>query len=51
MKLSIIIIALIFSMTYVHAQDYNYYSPDGKLELIVNTDDGINWSIKYNGRR
>lgn len=33
------------------AQDYNFFSPEGKLELIVNTDDGINWSLKYKGEK
>lgn len=35
----------------LQAQDYNYFSPDGKLELIINTDDGVSWSLKYKGER
>ena len=33
------------------AQDYNYSSPDGRLELIINTDNGLSWSLKFKGER
>ena len=32
----------------IYAQEYKYYSPDGKLKLTVNTDEGIKWSLRYN---
>ena len=31
----------------LQAQDYSYTSPDGKLELIINTDAGLKWSLKH----
>lgn len=45
------IFLLIISAENIDAQDYSYFSPDGKLELIVNTDEGIKWSLKYKGER
>ncbi len=45
------IILALLSGENLKAQDHNFFSPDGKLELIVNTDDGINWSLKYKGEK
>ncbi len=45
------IFLLILSTENIDAQDHNYFSPDGKLELIINTDEGISWSLKYKGER
>jgi alpha-glucosidase len=49
--LSGIILLIACSLLELNAQDYNYFSPDGKLELIINTDDGVNWSLKYKEER
>jgi len=39
------------SVENLKAQDYNYLSPGGDIELIINTDEGLKWSLKYKGER
>ncbi len=43
-----IILLLIITGINIYAQEQRYYSPDGKLKLTINTDEGIKWSLKYN---
>ncbi|MEE4115799.1 MAG: glycoside hydrolase family 97 protein [Marinilabiliaceae bacterium] len=45
------ILIVLVSSSALYAQDYNYYSPDSKLELVINNDGGFSWMLKYNGKQ
>lgn len=49
--ISLLLVSVLFIGNKAEAQDYNYYSPDSKLELQINTDNGFSWFVKYNGKQ
>ncbi|MDX2414107.1 MAG: glycoside hydrolase family 97 protein [Bacteroidales bacterium] len=50
-KKLLLILSLVFITNVIaYTQAYNYYSPDSKLELVINTDNGFSWFVKYDGK-
>jgi len=47
----VLLISVFFAGGLLKAQVPKYYSPDSKLELIINTDDGFSWFVKYDGKQ
>ncbi|HUS86412.1 MAG TPA: glycoside hydrolase family 97 protein [Bacteroidales bacterium] len=47
----IVLLTAIFLFNITDAQDYTVFSPDGRITLTVNTDEGVKWSVKLDGKQ